>query len=278
MPSENLKMAYEIACDFALRLFAPRSENAFLATNPAAQDAIKTKVEAAVTTQNKTMSWSVFFGGGAVVIGAVAGIFAIVGWYISWQEGNAKDDAATSLAEKNRAKFVELETRLSDSRTEQAKAEIKLEELRKAQAPRYLALGSFFANGAFANLMSGKATSDVEILYPSDDEEAFFLAASVFADLGKLTWNVVRFTTFSEADVLPHQREPISRIIPLQMRVGGTNSGINLVTKVSGNGNQRAAQVAALKDALTTCGVTVSETSNGELSPDLVRVVVGKKP
>lgn len=235
-------------------------------------------MEADVATQNMTSmasleSASFWWGLFAVSFAATTAVCGFFAWWSSSRLADAKDRALKDFQSRSAVE-------ISSANARTAEAQKATEELRKQQAPRFTHIdpnASNLGDGKLKSLLTGKVTGEVNIAFEVDDAESFILATCIHADLKNSGWNVVQFGELpNELSIRPFVGVPANRA-PLEIRAGGYQLGINVVSPVTDDSTNPDMPAGVLKQAIAGCELMVGGGVNPKLPPNRIMVVVGKK-
>lgn len=177
-----------------------------------------------------------------------------------------------------------LQKETAEAKQKQAEAELRLaglmERQNRQEQPRWAYLGKLDI------LLKDKPKGVAEVLYVSEDEEAYFFALRLADSITSAEWDIKRVALISADDpsqILPmysrseFNDSPLLKNTPLLIKVGG-KKGITLVAKeviTAPFDENRPSGALAL--ALLDCGFGFGGTRDERLPDGFVRIVVGPK-
>ena len=171
---------------------------------------------------------------------------------------------------------LEKQRRLTDVQREKAaNAEIRLEELRKKQAPRAEQL----RGGDFEKFLKGKVTGEAVILYAPDDMEAYEFSNALMFGLIVSGWKTTSPepipVNFVGSNLQGAPSGALQRI-PLEARAGGGNP-LTIISSNLPTLTDASTPAGVLVHALMAAGFPVGGTPNSSLPQNTVIMLIGKK-
>lgn len=173
------------------------------------------------------------------------------------------------IAARLRERLVALETdlakahvTLAEQQERAAKAELKLEEIRKHQEWRHVDVDAFLA------ALNGKAKGTVSLSYPPYDDEAAFFANELFWAFTRAGGNVKHPTALIEDQDLKSNAGLAIR--------GNHEAQTSYVPEAGHNPTDQAAN--ALGDALRAARLSFASAPDDALHNGVFRIIVSKKP
>jgi hypothetical protein len=172
--------------------------------------------------------------------------------------GDRINEKQTEQLRKFNEDLTNAKTGLSQQQERAAKAETELAEVKKKQAPRWIAAEQFAA--AFGKARPGK----VLIQYQSGNPEiAMFASGSIAPALAASGWHLV------------DSPRPIPSAAP--QGVVAAMSEVFLYTSMKGNPSDPLSPIGGLNKAFADCGFRPTILGNDGLPIDTVLVVIGPK-
>jgi hypothetical protein len=195
--------------------------------------------------------WLLIFG--VIVVIGVGGesVFGIR----HWSNSRKLDAVRESENEAQRAEIALLNADAATAKQKQAEAELQLQSLRQQVAQRHIA-----PRALVAALRDQAKPTQVLIVYPKEDPEAFWLAMEIFNGLMEAKWNVA-----FPVPIKPDERLPIG---PSATSVGGNYAGVTIVAKSMtippyDRNVPFDALFRALRDGFAAASITKSYTLHG---------------
>jgi hypothetical protein len=213
----------------------------------------------------------------AAIFTALAAIFGLLAFGKSYLEGKEKDAAAERYQRTAIAKQTELETLLSEQRGKTAKSELALADVRRQQRPRAIDEKKLIA------ALRGKPQMKVEILFQSENPEAFLAATVINRWLGKgaendgAGWDVIPPRPINRHDAIP---EFMDSSAPPSARAGAWYGAGIVVNSAPSAGALYGTTnpVGSLMSALAQAGLPIPIcTSDARMPADTIRLVIGSK-
>ena len=292
--SESLRLivrarrVYRLVCSFLLRAFATRPD----AINPATASKSTLRTETHSAPIQKTMSPSVIWAAVGALLGLGAAICGGIALVLSWQEGNAKDDAAGKLATENQAKFLGLEKQASDAKSAQQTVETELIKTKIQLAQTERKIGPRRVDTAEKEYLLGvlKDAPKVGRIYVTQydgfDGEAWDFAKDLIEVLMKAGFTLDQKAAYKAdaptappAHMPPEMRERwLARREEHRLKNPNRNFGIELQLKSRAPG-QLPGWVPYLSEGLWQLGYRLHDGPFNMNAPEDVTVIeVGEKP
>jgi len=198
------------------------------------------------------------------------------------EKAGTANERAAELEKQNlalRGGVAGLEKEAAEARRRQAEAELRLEEIRKRQEPRWLPWDKFVGE------LKGKPTGAAEILYQPNDAEAYNLATEIQMALSFVGWQVSSPRPISSTDVRTVLRgapESLIQAIPPTQRVGGQPFGVSIVANdlstLGPPDPETPGALNALAKAFRATLKPIGVTRDEGLPDNVFRIVVAAKP
>ncbi|TWB20018.1 hypothetical protein FBZ99_101809 [Rhizobium sp. ERR 1071] len=144
----------------------------------------------------------------------VVGVISTFGINIS---SNVKEQFAAERIAANEAETARARESAAQSNERAAEAELKLEQLRKQVGPRHL------DRVKFSEALNGQPSAPVEVLYITDDQEAFELSQEIRQSLEAVGWQILKHAP------IPKDLPLASSLPSAAMAVGGQPTGVTIV-------------------------------------------------
>lgn len=212
-------------------------------------------------------------GAGVLTAAALIGI-AVSSKTVSAQRKVEFDQLKIDLTNA-KLSLEEQREKTEQQREKVARTELRLEEVRKAQAPRRI------SGAAFVETLKGKQpASKVTVLYLPNDGEAYNFAWDVWRHLFRAGWNPSQPAPIP-SDIVTDMGQPKGEVVPdlpATMRAGGQPTGVSIVGhKIDPMALNDPMNV--LTDAFLAAGMSqVSGGPDRGMEEGELRIVIGAKP
>ena len=196
----------------------------------------------------------------ASIVGAAVTLIGVL--FLMWGTRVRDHDSESQVAE--------LYLAAAKSNERAAEAELKLEQLRKQIAPR------FIQEQKFLKSLQGQPKSPVEVLYSKDDPECFNLAQSIHFLLLQAKWD-----SLSLKPIPPGQKPWKTFEAPDAMMAGAQPSGITVVTKdlttVHNDADTMNTPFNVLRNAFAEQFGSVHGGGDSNIPEGVLRIIVAPK-
>jgi hypothetical protein len=218
-----------------------------------------------------------FWANWMLIASLVVGVIATFGVVLS---SSVKEQFAAARISANEVETARAKESAARSNERAAEAELKLEQLRNQIAPRHL------DRTKFIDALKGQPSAPVEVMYITEDAEAFEFAQQIRQALEAAGWQVTKYGP------IPRDLKIANSLPSTAMAVGGQPSGVTIVVHdLSPDEQDAVSRKMAGKDWIKTPWTVLSNAteegigrvsghSGGADAPPagILRIVVAAKP